>query len=110
MDLIRFFIPGKDISSPEKIFHPRKSKFYPPKKFFIPKVLRDENFYPGIKYSNSRVNGGVSVSVRFFKANFLNKDYLKINYIIVFKECLVPIKSFLCKSPFNLFPKPKNEL
>ena len=36
-------------------------------------------------YSNSRVNGGVSVSVRFFKANFLNKDYLKINYIIVFK-------------------------
>ena len=39
-----------DISSPEKIIHPRKSKFYPLKFFFIPNVLRDENFYPGINF------------------------------------------------------------
>ena len=45
--LKKFFIPA--FSSPEKSIHPQKSKFYPPKKIFIPNVLRDENFYPGIE-------------------------------------------------------------
>ena len=81
-----YSIPGNDIPSPEKTFHPLKE-------ISIPNVSRDENFYPGIKFNFPGMKKSFSgMKIRgwkflFWVYNLFSGDKIR-GYCFIFRENL----------------------